>query len=335
MNPVKIAVVGLGAMGGYLSELYAQMPEYELVAVCDIDEGRRTVKSQALCVPGYVDLVEMLAKHKDIQVVDVAVKSDFHLGPALMCIEAGKHVLLESPMATSVADGEAMIAAAEKNGVCLMVNESLRFDPRYATMVEAVLRGDIGEVTYIFARRAFSQRVAKRAAGVHSVAWEVAQHDIDLMLWITGRNITKVFAKGRIHNLKELGVHDVIISTMTFEDGTIAVLENSWGIPDIPGRPKGRAFQVRGSKGLVEVDGYEQGVTIYTPETVRNPETYWMVKLYGRHSGVYRDQATYFARAFSEGKDSMDTAHHNLEAIKVQEAIQRSLDAGVEVTVQP
>jgi predicted dehydrogenase len=153
------------------------------------------------------------------------------------------------------------------------------------------------------------------------------------MLWITGCRAAKVFAKGRIHTLNDLGVHDVIFSTMTFEDGTIAVLENSWGVPDTPGRPKAKAFQVRGSKGLVEVDGYEQGVTIYTSNTVRNPNTSWMAKVHGLHTGVYNNQAKYFARALSLGKDDMDTARHNLQAMQVQEAIQRSLDEGVEVEV--
>ncbi len=333
MKAVKIAIVGLGAMGGYLSELYAQMCEYELVAVCETNEARLAEKCAALGVPGYVEVDEMLARQSDIQVVNIAVKSDFHLEPTLKCIEAGKHVLSESPLSTSVAHGEAMIRAAESRNVCLMVNESLRFDPRYATMVESVLRGDIGEITYITARRTFTQRVAKRGGGHHSVAWEVGQHDIDLMLWITGKKVKKVFAKGRIHNLKELGVHDVIISTLTFEEGAIAVIEHSWGIPDIPGRPKSKIFQIRGSNGLIEVDGYETGVTVYTPDTVRSPETYWMTKVHGLHSGVYRDQAAYFARAFAAGKDPMETARHNLCAMKVQDAIQRSLDEGVEVLV--
>lgn len=333
MERIKIAVVGLGAMGSYLADLYARMPEYELVALCEKNEERRAAQCRELAVPGYASLDELLAKHADIEVVDVAVKSDFHLEPAMKCIAAGKNVLAETPLATSVSDAEVMIQAAARKGVCLMVNESLRFEPRYAAMAEAVRRGDIGEITYIFARRAFSQRVARRAAGKHSVVWEVGQHDIDLMLWIARKRIARVFAKGRVHTLKDLGVHDVIFSLFTFEDGTLAALENSWGIPDVLGRPKSKVFQVRGSNGVMEVDGNEQGVTLFTPQTVRSPETAWMVRIQGAPSGVYRDQATYFAKAFADRSDPLETARHNLEAIKVQAAVQRSLDEGIEVRV--
>jgi len=153
------------------------------------------------------------------------------------------------------------------------------------------------------------------------------------MLWITRHVVTKVFAKGRIHNLKDLGVHDVILSTMTFEDGTIAVLRNSWGVPDTAGRPKAKVVYVRGSKGLAEVDGYEQGFAILTTDTVRNPNTWWLARVHGLHTGVYDTQAKCFARAFAEGRDDMDAARHNLQAMKVQEAIQRSLDEDAEVEV--
>lgn len=333
VNPVRIAVVGLGAMGGYLAGLYAEMAEYELAAICDSDVKRLEETRQRLGVPGYAELGVMLAERPDIEVVDLAVKSDFHLPPALECIEAGRHVLAETPLATRVADGVAIARAAEAKGVLLMVNESLRFDPRYAAMIEAVQRGEIGEVSYMTARRTFTQRVARRAAGRHSIAWEVGQHDIDLMLWLAGSPVTKVFAKGRTQNLKDLGVHDVILSMLTFDNGALAVIEHSWGLPEVVGRPKSRMFQVRGTCGMVEVDGYESGVTVYSPTAVRTPETHWMARVHGISAGVYRNQALYFAQAVAKGKDVMQTARHNLEAMRVQEAIQRSIESGVEVSV--
>ena len=248
VQPVEIAIVGPGRMGQLYARLIDESPLAHLVAVC----GRSTATTQAVAtthnVPGYAngDYQAMLAAHPNIEAVIVAASEWAHIEPVLGALAAGKHVLVEKPMAVSAEAAAQMVQAAERAGVHLMVCHSLRFDLRFAAMRQAVAEGAVGEVLHIYARRHAGQIAVERVLGRFPLAYWLAPHDIDMMLWTNNSPVTKVMAYSRAGGKTR---EDFIIAVLTFANGVIGVLESSWGTPAVSGRLQTELFTVRGTAG--------------------------------------------------------------------------------------
>ena len=125
-----------------------------------------------------------------------------HLGPVVMAAERGVHVFVEKPIAASLEDADAMIAACDRYGVKLMVGYILRFEPSYAQLKEAVVSGAIGTLLSAYGRRNAPIQEGRRLAGRTSVINYLAVHDADQILWFNpGRKVLRVTARalhGRI-----------------------------------------------------------------------------------------------------------------------------------------
>ena len=164
-----------------------------------------------------------------------------------------------------------------------------------------------------------------------SVAFFLGVHDIDMMLWTMGQPVVKAFAKSVRRG--PLPVEDSILSILTFADGTLAMVENWRGAPDVTGRPQRFHFEAVGTGGVIEVYGQEQGVGIYTPQAATFPPTLFLPEVHGRLTGIYHDQVAHFVDCIRKGTPPACTGEEGLEAVRVGVAIERSLREGQEVTV--
>jgi len=333
MSKLRFGVIGLGMMGKIYSRVVANLPEAELVSVCDIVPERAAELARELGVAGYAgtDYRAMLRQHPDLDGVYVTTSDPQHLAPVMAALDAGMHVCVEKPLALSVAEGEQMVTRARAVGKKLMVGHTLRFQPQFLTMREAVLRGDIGRLLHFFARRNNPSAVRDRLGDRVSVAFFLGVHDIDMMLWTAQQPVIKAFAKAVRRGSGN--VDDSILSILTFADGTLAMVENSWGMPDVTGRPQRFHFEVAGTGGVIEVYGQEQGIGIYRPDAAIFPSTLWLPEVHGRLTGVYHDQVAHFVDCIREGRTPACTGEEGLEAVRVASAIMRSLEEGQEVAV--
>ncbi|HEY7294964.1 MAG TPA: Gfo/Idh/MocA family oxidoreductase, partial [Dehalococcoidia bacterium] len=184
-------------MGQLYARIAAELPQTRLVAVCGQSAGPVDAVARRWGVPGYADggYRRMLDEHPGIEAVVVATPEWLHLDPALAVIEAGKHLFLEKPMATSVAEARRIHAAAEAAGITLLVCHQLRFDPRYALAKEAVERGEIGELLHIYARRNTTTLAAARVQGHIPLTCWISPHELDLLPWIAGSRVVSVAAR--------------------------------------------------------------------------------------------------------------------------------------------
>jgi UDP-N-acetylglucosamine 3-dehydrogenase len=132
VNRLRVGVIGAGVMGERHARIYASLPDVELVAVCDTRADIARALAKDLDATPYADFAELL-RHPDVDAVSVCTPDDAHRAPCEAAAAAGKHVLVEKPLAMTVADAEAIITAATKTGVVLLVGHCLRFDPRYRT----------------------------------------------------------------------------------------------------------------------------------------------------------------------------------------------------------
>lgn len=332
-KPLNLAIIGPGRMGQLYARVIDELATTRLVAIGGRSEASTQALARAYNVPGYANSAyqTLLAAHPDIEAVIVAASEWAHREPVLTALRAGKHVLVEKPMAVSVADAAEMAEAAERAGVRLLVCHSLRFDLRFAAMRQAVADGAIGEVLHLYARRNAAQAAVERVLGRFPLAYWLAPHDIDMMLWTTGSPVTKVMAYSRAGGKTR---EDFIIAVFTFANGAIGVLESSWGTPAVSGRLQSELFTIRGTAGAIEVLGQENGVAVYRaghPPTY--PDTGYTPVLHDQQEGMFRRLIHHVAGVLRDQWPPVVTGADGLAAIRVAAAIDRSLAEGREVAV--
>lgn len=221
-TPVSIGIAGYGYWGPNLARNFHGLPEVRLAAVCDSDPRR--LAHLAKCHPdvvGHTDLHEMLAEvPMDALVVATPVSSHFALAKAGLL--AGKHVLVEKPMASTAEECLELIDLAGRKGLTLMVGHTYIYSEAVRTILEIIASGDIGEVRYINCQRLnlglFHQDI--------NVAWDLAPHDLSIILRVTGEMPVAVNCQGNGHVNPE--VEDVTNVSLTFPGGRFATVQSSW-----------------------------------------------------------------------------------------------------------
>jgi 1,5-anhydro-D-fructose reductase (1,5-anhydro-D-mannitol-forming) len=203
-----------------------------LVAVCSRDAGRATAFAERHGAVGYGEYAELLAD-PEVELVYVATPTHLHVEQAIAAAEAGKHVLVEKPMALSVSDATEMAAAAERAGVRLGVGFHLRHHPAHRAMRELIAAGDVGDVVLAQAMWGYysadwprdSWKMDPARAGAGSVA-ALGVHLIDLLRWLVGREVVEVCA---VSDGPEQGfpVEFLTAAVLRFEGGALAELVSS------------------------------------------------------------------------------------------------------------
>lgn len=335
MKEINLAFIATGFMGKLYSRICHQLPGVKVVALLDTDPKQVMPLAEELGATPYVgdEYNKMLDRHPEIDGVIITTPEDDHVAPSLAVLEAGMHIFLDKPLATSTQDAEIILEVARKQQVISMMGYSLRFDPRYVAAKDSADRGDVGEVISLVARRNMPLAVLERLnARVENPFW-VGVHDIDMMRWITGSNIERVMAMVTKKGLEDWDINGSYFALFYFENGVVATLENTWSPVNSSGRAQPYVFKVEGTKGQVMVRGYEMGVTVYQEQTVIEPDTVYMPTSYDHYTGVYRDQMAYFVRCLQEGKQTDIPLEEGLNGVMTAEAIIKSADERKEIVL--
>ncbi|HIE04862.1 MAG TPA: Gfo/Idh/MocA family oxidoreductase [Candidatus Latescibacteria bacterium] len=242
---LKVGVVGLGMGRGHV-EAYQAHPKAEVVAICDIDEGRLVQVGERCGVKRrYTDYRNMLEK-EDLDIVSVATPNYLHMPITLAALEAGCHVLCEKPLALNAEEAKRMVEKAKEVGRRLMVNFSYRFEPVSLALKDQVERGVIG-------RPYFASTVWHRRRGIPGFGgWfstkemagggpliDLGVHRVDLALWFMGFPEPELVLGGTYDLLgrqlarregKTFTVEDLAVGIVRFRDGSILEVEASWVI---------------------------------------------------------------------------------------------------------
>ena len=254
---MRAAVIGVGAIGRNHARLYNEIEDVELVAVADNDPAAAARVAGQLHTKSYGDYREML-KQERIDAVSVSVPTMLHHQVALDCIAAGVNVLVEKPIAATVAEGEAMIAAAAKAGVKFTVGHIERFNPAIIELKRRLDEGEIGRVFQVHARRLGPFPARIRDVGV---VIDLAIHDVDIMRYLVGSEVSRVFAE-TAQNLNTAH-EDLLSGLLRFDNGTIGVLDINWLTPT-----KIRELQVTGEKGMFLASYLTQDLYFYENDYV-------------------------------------------------------------------
>ncbi len=249
---LKTAVIGVGAMGRHHARVYADLPDVALVGVADVDAAQAEATAARFHTHAYTDYRRLLDEQQP-DAVTIAAPTVDHLHMALDAIARGVHVLIEKPIAFSVAEGEQIIAAAREANVRLAVGHIERFNPAVIALKQQLAAQTLGRVFQIDARRQGPFPARVRDVGV---VIDLAVHDLDVIRYVSGAEVVRVFAETerQIHSAHE----DLLTCLLRLSDGTVGTLTVNWLTP-----AKIRELWVTGERGMFRVDYLTQDLYFY------------------------------------------------------------------------
>lgn len=309
MRKLGVAVVGTGFWGRNHARVYKELAETELVAICDIDAERAKTVAKQFGVKSYTGPGQML-KNRRVEAISVCTWSTSLAKEALRALRAGKHVLVEKPMASSVRQAERLIETAEKEALHLSVGFLMRFIPGLQHMERAAKERTIGELVCATAKRVsqWPERI-----GDVGVVKDTAIHDIDVMRYIFNEDPVAVYAKtGTKMHVK---FEDYAQIMLTFEEGKSAFIESNWLTPY-----KTRTLTVTGSKAIMKLDYITQELTIEDEKETLQPR-------YPQQEPLKLELRN-FAKSILDNEKLLVTGEDGLKALQIAEAALKSSTVG-------
>lgn len=325
---LKFGIIGLGYWGPNLVRNFNLVKEARVQAVADFDAAR--VQKISALYPGIQTCAngDDIIHNNDIDAVILATPIKTHYDLAKKALLAGKHVLVEKPLATSRAEVSELIEIADRKGLKLMVDHTFLYTGAVQKIRELIDAGEIGDLQYFD-----SSRVNLGLFNPNwSVIWDLAVHDLSILDYITsGKKIAAVSATGISHT--QMPIEDIAYLTLFYDDQTIAHITSSWISP-----VKIRKTLIGGTKKMIIYDDVEptEKVKVYdTGFHVNSAEELhkWLVDY--RFGDIYIPKiaqteallgvANDFAAAIRENKIPRSSAQSGLNVVSILEAAQKSI----------
>jgi UDP-N-acetylglucosamine 3-dehydrogenase len=327
MDRVRIGVIGLGWFGEVHCDAIQAVPSLELAALCTRTETRLEDLGSKYGVTKLSTDYNALLADPDIDAVSVVTMWDQHTAPAVAALEAGKHVFLEKPMASTVDDCRQIVDAAARASGHLMVGHICRFNPRYAAAKRQIEEGSIGKVLSLSSRRnipaAWTPEILNK---IGPIAGD-AIHDTDLMLWFTGARVVSAYAQ--TVDLRGKKYPDVSQTMYRFDNGATATLEAVWCMPEHTPFDIDERMSVIGSDGFVHIQDTFPNIGIVTKDGFRSPDTTYWPEVHGALGGALRDEFVYFARCCAtDTPPAVITPEESMAAVEAVLAAEESAATG-------
>jgi predicted dehydrogenase len=330
MKPVKLGVIGSGYWGPNLIRNFVELPSAHLVAVADLNEERLAqVQSRYPTVEvttSYCDLFTM-----GLEAVVVATPPVTHFRIARDCLRHGLHVLVEKPLTLNGREAKELTQMAEERGLTLMVGHTFVYNPAVRQLRTMIKSGELGDIHYIDSVRV--------NLGLYQpdldVVWDLAPHDISILLYMLDSEPVLVSAHGGDYIIK--GVHDIAYLNLEFPDHTLAHVRVSWLDPR-----KVRQTTVVGSQKMVvydDVDSVER-LKIYDKgvQSLAQADSFADFQLSYRNGDVLvpsipfaeplQVQCKQFLDSIVNGTTPESSGRAGWKVVRVLEAAQRSLYYG-------
>jgi predicted dehydrogenase len=335
----SVGVVGCGYWGPNLVRNFKSLPNCRLKAMCDVSEARLAhLKSLYPDVEGVTDFAHLLnGVGVDAVVVATPVKHHFALAKASLL--AGKHTMIEKPMASSSAECEELIEIAEENGLVLMVGHTFLYSAPVRKIVEIVQAGDLGEIRYINARRLNLGLFQKDI----NVAWDLAPHDISIILHVLDEFPEMINCQGNAHVTQ--GIEDVTNISLTFRHKKFATIQSSWLEPR-----KVREMTIVGTRRMIIYDDLQthEKIRIYDVRVERPPHHDTFADFhYSYHYGdsyipylkqeePLKTECQHFLECIENAVKPLTDGEAGLKLVKILEASSESLkNSGAAVSFAP
>lgn len=313
----NIAVIGCGYWGPNLIRNFNSLSGCTVKIACDLDESR--LKHMKSLYPSLetTNEFDQIINDKDLDAVAIATPLKFHFEMANKCLDAGKHVFIEKPMASSVSECRQLITDAERNKLIIMVGHTFIYSPPVRKIKEIIDRGSLGQIQYISARRLnlglFQTDI--------NVTWDLAPHDISIILYVLGKPPISVNCQGKAHVNPD--IEDVTSMTLNFADGGFATIQSSWLDPN-----KVREMTFVGSKRMLVYNDIEPAETIKIYDKRVETPPYYDTFAEFHYSYHYGDMYSPYLKQYEPLKRE---CQHFLDCIKSEEKPESSGYEGLQV----
>lgn len=325
---IVVGVVGCGYWGPNLVRNLKGLPNCVLKAMCDTNEARlRHMRSLYSDVEGVTDYDHLL-NGVGLDAVVVATPVKYHYPLAKASLLAGKHTFIEKPMASNTAECEELIEIAERKGLVLMVGHTFLYSAAVRKIVDIMHAGDLGEIRYINSRRLNLGLFQKDI----NVAWDLAPHDISIILHILGEPPLVVNCQGNAHVTP--GIEDVTNISLTFRQKRFATIQSSWLEPR-----KVREMTIVGTRRMIVYDDLQthEKIKIYDVRVERPPHYDTFADFhYSYHYGdsyiphlkqeePLKTECQHFLDCIEKGTEPLSGGNEGLELVRILEAASQSL----------
>ncbi|HEX5711810.1 MAG TPA: Gfo/Idh/MocA family oxidoreductase [Solirubrobacterales bacterium] len=331
-------VVGYGYWGPNLVRNVVERPEFRLMGLCEKDEAR--AEDFRRRHPGFwvdSDLDAALADPR-IEAVAIATPPHTHYSLVRRALEAGKHVMVEKPLARTADEAATLIALADELGQVLMPGHTFLYSPSVNKVRDLIQTDELGEIYFIT-----SSRMNLGLYQQDGVVLDLAPHDLSILLHWLDKPLVEVSATGR--SVFQEGVHETAFLTLRFEGGTQANVQLSWLAPR-----KMRQMVVVGSQRMIQYEDtaaddsvriYDRGLDFAEP-----PANFGEYRLTYRSGDMVApriapqeplgQELADFAKAINEGTTPVSNSKLGLEIVLGLEALEQSLaNRGEPVAVRP
>jgi predicted dehydrogenase len=339
MRDVAIGLAGAGYWGSKLARNIFEAQNCRLAAVSDPDP--ETLKAAIGRYPGTRGLssFEELVADPEVEGVVVATPASMHAEHARMALRAGKHAMIEKPLALSVAEADELCALAEETGLKLMVGHTFLYSEPVRFLRQLIVSGELGQVLYIYAQRLNLGIIRSDL----NAMWNFGPHDISILLYLVGEDPDRVSA--RQFTVLDHSLADMAFVVLEFPGGVIGHIHESWLDPR-----KVRQITVVGDEKMVVYDDtdveapisiYDKGVTRSPMDPESPPDSaggFGEFKLAVRAGDVVMPRVMgreplgveieHFAECIAEGTTPLSDVEQGREVVAVLEAAERSTASG-------
>jgi predicted dehydrogenase len=332
---LRIAVVGAGFMGQLHARVVSESPLAQLAAIVDVDRDAGERLASQFGVP-HSPSVDPICDDSHVDAAIIAVPDTAHEMPASRLLQAGKAVLLEKPMAHTLDTARRIAEVARSSQSRLMVGHILRFDPRYVGAAARVAEGAIGLPLHVSASRFTFRHVGARMAGRSSPCFYLGIHDIDAMQWVTGRRITRVFARAVRPVVADSSLpttDDAIFATCELEGGIAGNLQFGWTLPNHSPSGISARLEVVGTLGYMDVDTHDHGLRVVSATGLTLPDGLHWPETNQRIVGDLAEEVNHFLRSIGDDKDFLVPVADAVRNVAVSDAIIRSTQSNAFETV--
>jgi len=324
---IKVGIIGYGYWGPNVSRNFNACKNAKLTAICDLNKKRlNQAESNYPFIKGFSNPKDLIT-YKDIDVVAVVTPVFTHYELTKLALENGKHVFVEKPFTSSVAQGEELINFAEKKGLKIMVDHTFLFTGAVRKMRQIIDSRELGDLFFYDSVRVnlglFQHDI--------NVIWDLAPHDFSIMNYLIDYEPTALSAWGTEHFGR--GLEDVAYVAVHFDNGFIAHFHSNWLSP-----VKIRKTLISGSKKMLVWDDlssdeklkiYDKGVDIENNEGIhkllvsyRSGDMY-VPKI--DNTEALKLEVDYFAECIEKNQEPFNDGEAGLQVVKMLEAADRSL----------
>lgn len=330
MSQFRIAIIGAGVWGDTHAAIYREHLMVDPVAICDKNEERaRALAEKYGLKKVYTDVDDLLADG-DFEAVSIVTPDHLHADIAVKCAQAGKHMLIEKPLATTREDVFRIVEAVNKAHVRAMVDLHNRWSPPFAEAKRMVDAGELGTVRNAYFRLNDIKWVATDMlpwAASSSILWFLGSHSFDTLQWLFSDRVKRVYTVSNRGVLDGLGVatEDTFLTTLEYERGGIAQMENGWITPNANPCVNDIKCNLCGDKGMIAIDASNHNlIQFYSDDKVTVPDVIVRNQIHGRVKGFAYESIRSFVDKLATGEPFVvsleDAARTSLAILAIMES---------------